>query len=41
MPKNAIYVAIGGKAAWPFALQMSASDLKRTLKRRAPSKMLV
>jgi|SoiMetStandDraft_2_1073263.scaffolds.fasta_scaffold79098_2 hypothetical protein len=30
MPKNAINVAIGGKVTCRFALQMSASDPKRT-----------
>jgi hypothetical protein len=31
MPKNATDVAIGGKADWPIAVQMSAFDPKRTL----------
>jgi hypothetical protein len=32
MPKNAIDVAIGGKADMAFAAQMSANDPKRTLR---------
>ena len=30
MPKNAIYVAVGGKADMPFCTAKSAFDLKRT-----------